>query len=191
MLTGETPFPGPSDAAVIQDILNENPKPALELRKDAPEEVGQIVARSLQKDRKARYASMKEAIRELTDLQIRWTPRPEAPAAAARWREAVRRPTVIIPAILVLLALGFLGWRYLEYQNNIRWAREEALPEIYKLVEEGNYSTAFELARRAEPYLENDPMLAEAWPEFSLAVSRQNGQTRPRHLGDRHVSGGS
>jgi formylglycine-generating enzyme required for sulfatase activity/tRNA A-37 threonylcarbamoyl transferase component Bud32/cephalosporin-C deacetylase-like acetyl esterase len=171
MLTGAIPFRGPSEAAVIQSILNESPKPTRELRKDAPEELGQIVARSLQKNRKARYASIQEVIRELTDLQIRWTPRPDAPAATERWRQTIRRPAIIIPAIFVILALGFLGWRYLEYQDNIRWAREEALPEIYKLVEEGDYSTAFDLARRAEPYLEDDPMLAEAWPEFSQEIS--------------------
>ncbi|MDH3198042.1 MAG: protein kinase, partial [Candidatus Krumholzibacteria bacterium] len=57
MLTGRLPFRGQIDQAMVYSILNEDPTPVAELRKDVPRECAAIVERCLQKDPDKRYQS--------------------------------------------------------------------------------------------------------------------------------------
>jgi len=66
MVTGEMPFKGEYGQALIYHILNEDPKPIIELNKGIPESLHTIVNRALEKDPAQRYQSMGEI---LTDLQ--------------------------------------------------------------------------------------------------------------------------
>ena len=65
MLTGELPFQGENEAAVIYSILNEEPKAVQSFRPDIPETIVALVALLLQKDRANRIPSAREAIRQL------------------------------------------------------------------------------------------------------------------------------
>jgi tetratricopeptide (TPR) repeat protein len=56
MLTGDRPFLGGGDSAVIDAIRREDPRPPGELREGVPEEVEGLVLRLLSKDPEARYA---------------------------------------------------------------------------------------------------------------------------------------
>ena len=60
MLTKKRPFAGDRDMAVIYSILNEDPRPPIELRPDIPETLNAIVRKALAKDRNARYANALE-----------------------------------------------------------------------------------------------------------------------------------
>ncbi len=66
MLTGQLPFGGEHDGAVIHCILNEEPKPATGLRKEAQRGLNAIIHKSLKKDPAQRYQTMAQM---LTDLQ--------------------------------------------------------------------------------------------------------------------------
>ena len=55
MLTGQMPFRGEYEQAVIYSILNQEPPPLTELRKDVPDKLTQISATALAKDQAARY----------------------------------------------------------------------------------------------------------------------------------------
>jgi serine/threonine protein kinase/dienelactone hydrolase len=58
-----------------------------------------------------------------------------------------------------------------ERVDRIRWAREEALPEVARLARRNETPAAFALALRAEEFIPNDPALAALWPQISAAVS--------------------
>jgi serine/threonine-protein kinase len=60
MLTGRRPFVGDRDMAIIYSILNEAPRPPIELRPDMPETLAAILKKALAKDRNARYANALE-----------------------------------------------------------------------------------------------------------------------------------
>jgi hypothetical protein len=60
---------------------------------------------------------------------------------------------------VVLLLLGFLGVRLYQHNSLVRWVRQQALPEISRLLESGELKPAFRLIRRAEAILPNDPTL--------------------------------
>ena len=58
MLAGRLPFRGQIDQAMVYSILNEDPTPLAEARKDVPRECVAIVERCLQKDPDERYQSV-------------------------------------------------------------------------------------------------------------------------------------
>ncbi len=66
MLTGQSPFKGDYEQAVVYSILNENPEPITALRTGVPIELEQIVFKALAKNPNERYQHTDEL---LTDLQ--------------------------------------------------------------------------------------------------------------------------
>jgi len=170
MLAGQVPFRGDSAEATIHCILSSEPKPLKERRQDVPTALERIVQRALQKDVKGRYVSAAELLKDLTDCQrggmLLETQRTEN--FSWRW---IRQQRAVIPALLILLLVGLpLGW--LSYrQSKIRSASETLLPEISRLVDEDEYVAAFALARQAEQYIPNHPLLVKLWPALSASVS--------------------
>lgn len=68
MLTGERPFRGVYDQAIIYGILNEDPLPISRLRSDAPEALEQIVVKLLEKNPQQRYQSAGDLLNDLAAL---------------------------------------------------------------------------------------------------------------------------
>lgn len=65
MLTGERPFKGEYDQAVVYSILNEEHRPVSEIKRGIPTEVEAIVDRCLKKDPSERYQSSGELATDL------------------------------------------------------------------------------------------------------------------------------
>ncbi|MEJ2722384.1 MAG: protein kinase, partial [bacterium] len=65
MLTGELPFTGDYDAAVIYSLINENPRPLEELRPDVPPDIRRIVDRAMAKAPESRYQNAEDLIEHL------------------------------------------------------------------------------------------------------------------------------
>jgi len=68
MLTGENPFKGDYEQAVMYSILNEAPVPVTELRPDIPVTIEQVVEKSLEKDANARYQTVEELLNDLKSI---------------------------------------------------------------------------------------------------------------------------
>jgi len=159
MLTGQVPFRGGHESAVIHSILHDPPRPARELRQDLPVDLERALTRALEKDREQRFGSAAELARALTEQAF-------LPSAPARWR-GWKTVSVIVAAVLVM----GVGLALFHRAGRVRWAREQALPEILRLVGEGDYWAAYALAREAERHIPGDPILLKSWPEFSTHVS--------------------
>jgi serine/threonine protein kinase len=65
MLTGQLPFKGDYDQAVMYSILNEDPKPVTSLRTGIPMELEQIVSKALEKESDLRYQDVKDMLVDL------------------------------------------------------------------------------------------------------------------------------
>jgi len=68
MLTGELPFKGDYEQAVIYSILNEEPKSIMELRNDMPSQLTRIVEKTLKKNPIDRYQTTRDLMEELKAL---------------------------------------------------------------------------------------------------------------------------
>jgi len=160
MLTGTIPFRGVQESAVIHSILHDPPRPLRDRRPDLPIGLDRFLLRALEKDRDRRYPSAIELTKELKD----YASLPSAPSVKERrWKKG----SVVVAALLIA---STAAW-FLHRSRKIRWAREQALPEILRLVGEGDSWAAFGLALEAERYIPTDPMLVKSMPEFSTQVS--------------------
>ena len=57
MVTGQLPFKGEHEAAVIHSIVNDTPEPLARYKAEVPDELQRIVDKALQKDVSTRYQS--------------------------------------------------------------------------------------------------------------------------------------
>ncbi|MFQ5486029.1 MAG: protein kinase, partial [Desulfobacterales bacterium] len=69
MLTGQLPFRGDYEQAVVYSILNEEPDSARDLREDVPVELEEVISKALTKDQENRYDSIASMIRDLKKVR--------------------------------------------------------------------------------------------------------------------------
>jgi len=74
MLTGERPFRGVYDQAIIYGILNEDPAPIKRLRSGVSAGIGKIVETLLAKDADKRYQTAEELLTDLVKLREKESP---------------------------------------------------------------------------------------------------------------------
>jgi len=133
-----------------------------------------ITLKALEKDRTRRYASVDAMA---TDIQRHLDHEPilaRSPGSVYRLQKFMRRhrSRIIVTAATLLFLTG-TAISIVTYLRNskVQWAKTEALPEINKLIEQDNYLAAFSLAREAERYIPEDPMLNDLWPRMSRDYS--------------------
>jgi eukaryotic-like serine/threonine-protein kinase len=169
MLTGKRAFQRQSSSETIAAVDREEPRPVHELIKGVPDDVELIIQRCLRKDPKQRYASVSEIEQELEDCSAL-----SEPASGINLRVLFRqskRPRVAIPALLSLLMLVYLFAWWIHHSSRVRWARDQAVPQIAHLIEEEKIGEAYALAVEAERYIPHDPMLVKFWPDISWSAS--------------------
>ena len=172
MLTGQLPFRGEQPAVQLSAILNTQPKPISELRADLPADLQQIPAKALEKQRERRYQSASELRKDLASSQLALAAPPPTVTVTAV-SQVLRRPSIAVPALVALLAIGAAAIWAWNQGADARWAREEGMPQLMQLVEEGNYTEAFEIAERVAESIPDDPTLASVWPQISTSASLQ------------------
>ena len=69
MATGALPFHGETSGVIFNEILNNDPPPAMRFNRDIPPRLEDIINRALEKDRELRYQSAKEMRAELQRLK--------------------------------------------------------------------------------------------------------------------------
>ncbi len=166
MATGRQPFEGDSTAAVFDGILHNDPIAPTRLNPAVPPELGRIIGRNLAKNRDKRYQSARELVEELKQLKQEVDPSGGVPFA-----RLVRKPKVAVPVLLVVLGLtALLVWAF-RRNAKVRWAREQAIPEISRLIDKQNYAAAFRLAQQAESYIPGDPFFKKFERDITFSVS--------------------
>lgn len=173
MLAGALPFRGDYEQAVIYSIINEDPPPVAKLNTAVPPQLQRVVDRALKKDPRLRYASASEVAGELRRCREGIHAAGTVTIGLGALLRRLRRPQVTLPVIGVIIALVFVGVRFFNRRADIRWAREEALPEIERLIEAAwwDYTDAYDLAVRAEEHIPGDPRLDELLSRCSLPIT--------------------
>jgi len=152
MLAGKPPYRADTQLSVMNAIVNDPPPKLRQVRPDLPAAAEAIVSRAMEKDPAKRYQSAADMVRDLSAAIAGL----ETPA-----QHAFLRPSYVIPvAALIALIAAAAIWFYQRSEKR-HWAREQAIPEIQRLMSEKKPVAAFQLLRRAEQYLPGDPQLAQ------------------------------
>jgi eukaryotic-like serine/threonine-protein kinase len=165
MLTGKRAFLGESSADIVTAILKEQPHSGIKI---APQ-LQQILNRCLAKNPEQRYRSAQELATELKSY------RDEISHPHLNLRKEfsrnIRRPIVAVPLLVLLILIGFGTMRLVQKRQRIQWAREQAVPEINRLILTEDYRAAVQLARTAQEQIPDDQALKQLWPKMSRAVN--------------------
>jgi dienelactone hydrolase/predicted Ser/Thr protein kinase len=175
LLAGRRPFVGEYDQALVYAILNEEPPALTSLKPEVPESLERVVERALHKDPEQRYSDISELAEELTrPSESGATPiRAAASGHRAHGGRSLLKPRVLVPTVLIVaLAAAGVTW-LVNRQSKIRWAREEALPQLKAALETEwrDFTDAYEIALAAEKIIPRDPELAEIFNAISLRMS--------------------
>ena len=162
MAAGERPFRGEQHGDVPLAVVRERPASVSTVNPEIPDGLSAVIAQCLEKDAAARYQSAREAHQALQRLA---PPEPQAFSRPGR-----RRIKLVLGAVLLLLSAASGVWLKFHF-DHIRWAREQALPQIVEANRRAQYFTAFALARRAQQYIAGDPILESLWPQISRVVT--------------------
>jgi len=141
MLTGAPPFTAPTFHGMVGKLLTEPAPSVTSLRPGVPRALAAAVNRALQKNPAQRFGS----IRAFSDALY-------PPRTRSQRRSLLT--TTAITAFAAVILLGGLAWR------SVRRAKAlNLLPEISRLVDEGRYVEATDLATRAERWIRGDSTL--------------------------------
>jgi formylglycine-generating enzyme required for sulfatase activity len=162
MLAGRRPFEGDSPLSSLTAMFRDPPPPLSAFRPDVPRDLERIVQRCLAKDRDARYPSARELLTELAAARAHLS------APGYLLSAALRRPRNAVAVAMVVLAIAGLGAWWWTRSAGPRWARDEVLPEIARLVEKEDDYHAFILARQAQAHLPGNAALQRFWSDHTF-----------------------
>jgi serine/threonine protein kinase/tetratricopeptide (TPR) repeat protein len=103
MLTGQLPFKGDYEQAIVYSILNEEPRSINELKKGVPETLQVIVKKAVEKDSARRYKSTSQMLEHIEAMRVGLAVREEPHFERKRRRRTAR--TMVISAAMVLAVI--------------------------------------------------------------------------------------
>ncbi len=173
MLTGDRPFKGDYEQAVVYSILNDAPVSIKKLNPNIPPELQRIVSRSLQKDPNSRYSSAMDMLKDLQEYQDRLRTTDTGTFSMQSIIRIMRNPKIAIPAAAILVIIIITAIWFFNRQAKLRWAHDEAIPKIMQSVETNwrDYTDAYKLAVQAEEIIPDDPTLKSIFAQISLYLN--------------------
>ncbi len=150
MLCGKRPFSGESRMALFASILREDPPHPQQVQPLISAELQRIVLRCLEKKPQARYSSAEELRQELLALVSH-----PAPVGFN-----LARPVPILVGLLLLIVAVVFGVRGYQQYAGKRWAEQEALPMIVRLMATSRQLQALDTLQRAEKFIPGSAQLA-------------------------------
>ena len=171
MLSSQLPFKGEHETSLMYSILHEEPKPLKDINPAVPPEMEKIIRRALEKKQENRYTSAGEMLKDLKHYQ---TSLKTAELGITDFKSLLsrfRKPRIAVPVILAIVAFCFITILYLSRNSKVRWAKEEAIPEISRLYKESDFAAAFLIAKQAKKYIPKEPQLTELLPFVERTIS--------------------
>ena len=141
MITGNLPFKGDYDSAMIYSILNDMPKPLMGLRTEVQIELERVIFKALSKNPEERYQHIDEMLDDLQTLKIE----PDTstlkrhsifPNGMEKFLSILSKPRILIPGVLMILAILLALFFLFDHRSKVGWAREEAMKEIEHFINE-------------------------------------------------------
>jgi serine/threonine protein kinase len=194
MITGQLPFKGKDEAAIIHSITNEDPEPLAKHKREVPEQLQKIVDKLLQKDTKLRSQTMDEVLTDLKRLKQKLIlKRPLVfRKVRPRYKKALIAALIIcfiIAVILLVILSKYLLKPILEKKGSIppnrpievMCFREEKTKYFFespsqRLVADFDKLGKFEDSFSKSVRLDNDVMDRESGQRLKRPEGRQSGR---------------
>jgi serine/threonine protein kinase/formylglycine-generating enzyme required for sulfatase activity len=158
MITGQPPFQGTFDQAIIYSILHEKPKSLRKINPEIPEELEQIILACLEKDPKKRIQSAENLLAQLKALQSQTSVSGIRKFSPSRLKisRAGLVVSIFIAAVLIILA-AFLPMKKIFNPVNVA----ELTQQLDEMVLARNYFGAYDLAKEYQNELKGDSLFKE------------------------------
>ena len=129
-----------------------------------------LLDRCLAKQPAERFDSAQELFTALSDVSAG-----QEPSLWSRLRE----PRLALPLIFGLLLVVVAAAVGVRRSIAARQARFETIPEIMRLVEADDYTSAYALAESVESHLGDDPILRDLWSRFAVRTTIETEPSNP------------
>jgi serine/threonine protein kinase len=116
MITGQLPFRGEFEQAIIYSIFNEKPVKVTSISDDIPPELERIVDKALRKDAAKRYQQIKQMADNLKKVKQNLPIYPEKKRAPSFLKRKIKNHYAIA-GLLVLLIISFLIFKSFIFKN--------------------------------------------------------------------------
>ncbi|NIT61653.1 MAG: protein kinase, partial [Aliifodinibius sp.] len=112
MITGQLPFKGEYDQAIIYSILNESPESISNLRTELPPRIEQILTKCISKKKEARYQNVNEMMADLRLLkqQMEFPIISPKPTVETTSRSSKSSLVIIVASIVIVVLSSLLFW---------------------------------------------------------------------------------
>jgi serine/threonine protein kinase/Flp pilus assembly protein TadD len=110
MISGQLPFSGESEQAIVHNILNKEPKPIKDLPASIPSEFRQIIQKALSKNQEKRYSSAEELFQALHDLNLKLISGTRLITKGMTFRKPRSRILIGSAALVFVLATILVTW---------------------------------------------------------------------------------
>jgi tRNA A-37 threonylcarbamoyl transferase component Bud32/dienelactone hydrolase len=175
LFSGKLPFMGDREASILYSVVHEEAKPVTVWNPDIPKELQQIIDGALKKKPEARYQSAPDLLKDLQKYKDSLKAEELGAFSIRSILRKIRKPIIAVPALLIIAAIAIAAIWFFTRQAKIQWARNEAIPEIQRIMDEsvaeakkwGKIIHAFELAIEAKKYIPDDEKLAQLWERCS------------------------
>src|ERR1700733_10966005 len=148
MFAGEKAFERKFPSETLIAVEREEPIPLDQFTKDVRNALDRIIRSCLRKRPEERYSSMIEVEQELKDCSELISETASGVNPRGLFRQSRQPPAAFSPLILLLALMSLIAWG-IRHSSKVRWAREQALPQIGKLIERGETGDAYALAVQA------------------------------------------
>jgi serine/threonine protein kinase len=171
MLTGVAPFEGEDPFSIAYKQKMEKPPNPHELNPLIPNELSLLILRCLEKNRESRIQNAGQLLLDLqkieTDIndehKINFKARLKSLLSSKKFLFSVLASFLILCVVFV--------FRSIPNNKGLRWADKQAIPTINELIQKKDYISAFQLTRKVESLIPEDPRLARIWPKISRKLS--------------------
>jgi len=172
MLSGQRPFRGDYDQAVVYSILNEDPQPLKQLNPQLPTRLTELTERCLEKDPQKRIHSAQQILEILKDYRSLSHGTVNKKIKMAEFLEKMKKPAVFLPVLAVFLFIVYFAVRFYNRQEKIDYAENILLPQAEKLVENNwrDFTEAYHLAEKVERMIPDHPRLKQLFVLCSFKI---------------------
>jgi serine/threonine protein kinase/Tfp pilus assembly protein PilF len=120
MITGQLPFKGEHEAAIVYSIVNETPEPLARYKANVPEELQKVVEKALRKDTDTRYQSSADLTADLKELQRQSTTAATLSSKSALGvRKEKRSWAVPVVGVILLAAVAVMALLMLSSRTDL------------------------------------------------------------------------